>query len=290
MAGGSQVSPPRILVVEDEEDVRLKVMEDLQGQFELQLACSQEEAFTRLGVLTAPDGVLQLDGMLLDLHLPVRSGELAKDVKVGEDILIQVRRQKLLRRSSGEPLPVVVMTAHGLTWDTSRRLIRQLKATDFIGKAPPWKAEELLATLCGALDGDPDEERPIRLAFDLDRRRVYVESLPAMEGQWYEILSLLRDRSQDPDTRDEGIRAKEVGAALDLTEHTVRQAVRRFRQEMSQAFERQLRRSWHSNDIVESSGGSKGYRLNRQRVRIVDLPRQGGSAPLRLPPVNRPRS
>jgi len=91
MAEGSRMSP-RVLVVEDDDDLREIVCEVLEGAgYEAKAACGGEEALVVLEDPVRPDVIL------LDLTMPGMSGfEL---------------RERLLRTPELRTIPTIVMTA-----------------------------------------------------------------------------------------------------------------------------------------------------------------------------------
>lgn len=266
---------PRLLVVEDDEAFRNGIVEDLQGEFELFLATCQTEAFERLNAQ-------EIDLVLLDRHLPVTPGGLIRSTKVGDDVLREIRRLGLVRPGSFEPLPVVLMTAHDLSWEAPREALKTQQATDFIGKAPPWTREQLIAVLCGALHC---ESSPIHLAFDSAAGKVWIETLGPYTRARFDVLEQLRLRFVDERTRLEGVRAVTLSKALGIHEQALRQRILRFRREIAQAFRERLGRTCSQDDIVQNPAIWKGYRLNPAKVKLVDPPPPGKARP-RL----RPRS
>jgi DNA-binding response OmpR family regulator len=136
MSGLAQeLRPPRILVVEDDQAVRLS----------LRLAC-QKEGFTVLEAASGPEALAQLGGcrpdlIMLDLMLPGPSGF---------DVCREVRQR--------DPnLPVIILTARGDEVDKVVGL--ELGADDYITK--PFSPRELVARIRAVLRR---ASRPIELA------------------------------------------------------------------------------------------------------------------------------
>jgi len=172
----SEAIRPRILVVDDEEDVRVLHSRVLREKgYEVDEARNGQEALQKLGT-TAPDL------MVLDLMMP------------------EVDGWEVLRRLRDypDPPPVVIVTALG-DYASLSRGIRE-GASAYLIK--PFRFNELLAT-CQAVLSSSDKKAPT-----LERRRVPRRTLIA------QVSVLTRDRS--PIALGELVNVSEDGAQVRL--------------------------------------------------------------------------
>jgi two-component system OmpR family response regulator len=141
----------RLLVVEDEPDLRRSLVRAL-----------TDEAFAVDEAGDGDDGLyramcIDYDAIVLDLMLPVRSGE---------SVLGALRR-------AGRPTPVLLLTARDTVDDRVRGL--NLGADDYLTK--PFVLEELIARLRALIRRAQQQPSPLitlgELEIDLVRRRVH---------------------------------------------------------------------------------------------------------------------
>src|SRR6266704_2557393 len=158
----------RVLIVEDERDIRDLVLFHLEREgFQVSSASSGEEALRQVRH-ASPDLVL------LDLMLPAMGG-------------LEVCR-KLRQDPATVALPIVMLTAKGDEVD--RVLGLELGADDYIVK--PFSPQELLARVRAVLRRA--KPAPGALAIDPGTRTVTVEGAPlTLTHKEFELLSALAD-------------------------------------------------------------------------------------------------
>ena len=162
--------PPRILVIDDEPQIRrfLDISLRAQGYDVVTAATAREglQAFAR-----------GADLVVLDLGLPDRDGV---------DVLRDVR--------AGSQVPLLVLTVRGAESEKVRAL--DAGANDYVTK--PFGIAELMARTRALLRwrATPDDAPPVyddgRLRVDLDRREVLLDSTPLpLARKEYALLELL---------------------------------------------------------------------------------------------------
>lgn len=170
-------SPPRVLVVDDEEDIRylVKVNLELDGH----------------QVLTARDGAEALemarqhrpDLMLLDLMMPNVDGwQVLETIKAETDVDIQ-------------HIPVLMLTAHDTTENRMRGGIEG--AIRYMSK--PFSPDALRREVQDALDGDPEpvKRRAAQMATLEELARAEKGQAAAAEGRGVQLSGLEHPRRDD---------------------------------------------------------------------------------------------
>ena len=264
----------RVLVIEDDNAIQEVVAMQLKGRYELLFANSKAEA---LVMLEQP-----LDGVLLDMRLPEERGAMEAYDEVGVEILDEIRGRALTRKGTQVPLPVVVMTAYGDTYQVPVNLLVRHGANDYVAK--PFAEEELVEKLERAFEGVnallPPATGPgsgqLRVAFCARQQCVYVETLPPIKGASYQLLDLLRPLFEEDLAKRlaaahfRGMRAGELAHALGIEESTVRRRVTRLRKRLAKESKACLGREIGKAHLLENMRDWLGYRLNPRYVRLLD--------------------
>ncbi len=264
----------RLLVVEDEPDIREELLVSLGPTYLPIFATCQEDALATLGADA-------FDLALVDLSIPITRAGLTHGVQAGIDVLRRIRDRGLTLGDSRRALPVVVMTARADTPRLTASLFTEYGINEFLSK--PFGKEELLRTLRRALLGQgavtPTIERrsdELRMAFDAAKKEVRIESSPPLGGVTYQLLDALRPTfEQDVAERRrlEEFRFVTTAALVrtsGVCEGTIRVRARRVRDTLCRELTQHLRRSISDDEILES-GRWRGYRLNPFVVRLVGL-------------------
>jgi len=171
MSGAQATTPARVLVIDDEPQIRRFLDISLRAQgYHVQLAA---DAGSGLDVLTAGD----VDLVILDMGLPDRDGF---------DVL------KELRSWSG--VPVIVLTVR--SGETEKVAALDAGANDYVTK--PFSVPELMARVRAALRAKsaPPDVAPVyqrgALRIDLARREVTLDGEPVtLSRKEYALLALL---------------------------------------------------------------------------------------------------
>jgi two-component system, OmpR family, phosphate regulon response regulator PhoB len=221
----------RVLVIEDEKDIRDVVAFNLKEAGHDVVAASEAREGLRLARDRKPDLVL------LDLMLPDQPGT-------------EVCRQ-LKADSATRAIPVIMLTAKGQEID--RVLGFELGADDYVVK--PFSVRELLLRVQAVLRrgaGGPPSDDAIRfgaLRIDRDAHRVWVEEreieLTALELR---LLVTLYDRKNRVQSRPD-LLSDVWGIDADITTRTVDTHVKRLREKIGAA-----------GDYIETVRGV-GYRF-----------------------------
>lgn len=270
---------PRILIVEDDADIQDFLGLRFKRRFEVVRALTQEEAHAALAKQA-------FDLVLLDLKLPRTSHDLDPSPDVGVAVLQHIREQKVLHRSGDRSLPVIVMTAHGLDRLFNAEVLSDRGAFDYVRK--PFGAEDddnleskVEKALLGARAFSKDSI--VHLFFNPHEKTVLVEKL-AYTGPHFEVLEALRLPFQKnweaggSSEGFEGLRGAELAYRWHLSEHAVRQRIRKFRDEVREDFRKRLGRDLYKEDIIENDRSGSGYRLNPMFVRILPTQEMTGIA------------
>ncbi|ODS52316.1 MAG: DNA-binding response regulator [Acidobacteria bacterium SCN 69-37] len=166
----------RLLVVEDEPDLRRSLVRSLaDAQFAVDESADGEDALFRALEV-------DYDAIVLDLMLPIRSGE---------SVLEAIRR-------AGRTTPVLLLTARDTIADRVRGLNHG--ADDYLTK--PFVIDELVARLRALIRRAQQQPSPIvaigDLRIDLVRRRVYRDDIEVpLTGREFGILEqLVRHRGR----------------------------------------------------------------------------------------------
>jgi CheY-like chemotaxis protein len=166
---------PRILVVEDDGGVR-GLLADRLTQYELVFVTCQSDCYAQLA---SPD----FDLVLLDLRLPRTADEMKPSNQVGVDILIEIRKRRLVKRGGAMLMPVVVMTAHGSETIQGSVLVEH-GANDYLPK-PFGLGQELEHKITRALEGtaalipaaNVTSTKTVQLSFEPKQKLVRVETI-----------------------------------------------------------------------------------------------------------------
>lgn len=251
----------RILVVDDEL-VIFRALKVRLSEFEILHANCQQQALDVLGQEA-------FDLVLLDLRLPVQSGDMAQNIQVGFDILRWIRTRRISRRGLSEDLPVIVMTAHG-DEDVSTSAFTEYGANDYIKK--PFKEDleaKIEAVLVGRQAVVPRASvlPKVQVALDDQNKRALTNGVLWEKSAYYDLLRALADQFLKDRAALKLPKNHQACTAADLAEHwgvtenTVHRRVMRFRKEISE-------RLGHG-DLIESARGRGGYRLNPFSVELV---------------------
>lgn len=263
----------RVLVIEDDNAIQDVVALQVGGRYELLFANSKAEA---LVMLEQP-----LDGVLLDMRLPEVRGAMEAYDELGVEILDQIRSRSITRQGTQVPLPVVVMTAYGDTYQVPVNLLVRHGANDYVAK--PFSKAELVEKLERALEGvnalQPAASLTgtgqLRVAFCERVRCVYVETIPPITGASYQLLNMLRPLFESDLTQGlaathfRGMRAGELAHALGIQEEAVRRRVTRLRKKLAKDSKACLGREIGSDHLLENMRDWLGYRLNPRYVRLL---------------------
>jgi CheY-like chemotaxis protein len=261
----------RVLVVEDDKGIRAVLADWLAAGYDAVFATCQAECLEQL---RAPD----FDLVLLDLQLPLRSGDMSPGKQVGLEILREIRKRGLTQRGSATLLPVIVMTAHGSETLTAQVLV-EYKANDYIPK--PFASADLTHKIENALGGEGalwsqrgDAGAKIRIAFHPKESIVQIESL-TYDGPHFGLLRVLGDlyvkdlQLLQSVENFRGILGDDLAKKLELGGKAARQRVVRFRTQVRKDFREKLGRVIGKNDVIENVRRWDGYRLNPRIVRVL---------------------
>lgn len=192
-----QVSAPKILVVDDDREIRELLARFLEREAFL-VTTVRDAAEARKAVAATAFHLIVLDLMLpdesgLDFARAIRAGDIGNDIQTPREV------------------PIVMLTA--LAEEVDRIVGLELGADDYLAK--PFSPRELLARMravlrrAGEQAATPRAAKPTRMAFsgwtlDLGRRRLLnpdgVET--PLTGGEYELLVILVERANQVLTRD----------------------------------------------------------------------------------------
>ncbi len=274
------MSGPRLLVVEDDAEIR-RLLEVQLASYALTFATCRGEAER----LLAERG---FDAVLLDLRLPEQPSGLDASDGAGLAILDGIRAARRRRPGSAQPLPVVVMTAHGDHYAVPVSVLVEHGANDYLAK--PFRKAELLAKLeralagTGALvpaQGSPPGDAPlapghaltvVRLAFE--PTQVRIESLPPLRGAPFLLLDALRPSFEEdlrrgvPLAEFRRLSGEALAKTLRVNTSALRRRVLRLRATLREESAGRLGAPLDDEAVVESARWA-GYRLNPLTVRLV---------------------
>lgn len=168
--------PPRILVVDDDPEIRNLLARYVQDQgFRVQLASRCAEVRERISTN-------QIDLIVLDVMLPDGSGlDLCRDL-----------------RTARSAIPIILLTA--LKEDVDRIIGLEIGADDYLGK--PFNPRELIARIRAVLRRRRVDERRVRPSPDFPRQtRPRAVARPASRPharRWQRSRSLGRRSDQPP--------------------------------------------------------------------------------------------
>jgi two-component system OmpR family response regulator len=207
---------PRILIVDDDRDIRTLLAEQLEAFGFMALVAEDGRAMRRALDREA------IDLVVLDLNLPREDGlTLCRDLRA---------------RSS---IPVVMLTARGEAID--RILGLEMGADDYMPK--PFEPRELVARIKNVLrrhrgladgaDGDRPPARRLRFAgraLDLERRHLESEAghIVMLSGAEFRFLKALADRPNQVFSRDQLARIG-AGREIEATDRAVDLQISRLR-------------------------------------------------------------
>ncbi len=178
-------APKRILVVDDEPNVRLVFRTALESTgFLVTEAADGDAALVQLGKIP-------IDLILLDLKMPVMNG-----------------METLERlRTAGDETPVVVVTAHGSVPDAVAAM--KLGAVDFLPKpVSPVTLRAVVASVCGAELTAPRPQRPLRRQRPLSCLK---RTSDERERRWNVTSTTMRNSFCESPTRSNLARRKSAG-------------------------------------------------------------------------------
>jgi two-component system, OmpR family, phosphate regulon response regulator PhoB len=207
---------PRVLVVDDEKDLRSLLEYNLvQAGFSVVTAENGREALER--VRESPPDLVLLDVLLPDMP--------------GTEVL------KALRRSSPRPLPILMLTAKGEEID--RVLGLELGADDYVVK--PFSVRELILRVRALLRrAEPTEVGQARFEFreiavDVERHQVTVSTKPVdLTALEFRLLTTLLNRRGRVQTR-QALLTDVWGLSADLATRTVDTHIKRLREKLGVA-------------------------------------------------------
>ncbi|RKX55035.1 MAG: response regulator [Thermotoga sp.] len=158
----------RILVVDDEKNVRTMVKKVFEGEFDVDTASNAEEALDLLKKN-------KYDLVFLDLDMPVVNGiELLERMKKGEN-----------------PIPVIMMTTYGSVEEAVKAM--KLGAKDIITK--PFTQEEVTKVVEEILKEKEDEESNIQ---DMEKRIKEALTVGDIKRARNMVLELFRLKPSSP--------------------------------------------------------------------------------------------
>ena len=264
---------PRVLVVDDEVPIQDLLKTRFKKLYEIWCATYQDEAFAALEKAS-------FDLVLLDLKLPRDRSHMNPSPDVGVDILRHIREQKICRRGTASPLPVVVITAFGKDKLLSADFLQHRGACDYVqkpfgdGKALKKKIEVALCDEGSFSAPLSTTVKVVQLRFNATEECVLVESFK-YTGATYQLLRALHDiflpdyQALKPHNSYRKLRAAELAEILQIDEEAVRRRVSTFRQQVTKDFREGLKRVLDENDVVENHRDWNGYRLNPLVVKLV---------------------
>jgi two-component system phosphate regulon response regulator PhoB len=223
---------PRILVIEDEEDIRQVLEYNLSEAGHEVFAAARGNEGLRLARERRPDLVL------LDLMLPDLAGtEVCKLLK---------------RHSDTRAIPIIMVSARGQEID--RVLGFELGADDYVVK--PFSVRELLLRIQTVLRRNATEPPELggvsdfgRLRVDRDAHRIWIDGREAeLTALEFKLLMTLFDRKNRVQTRS-ALLDDVWGIKADITTRTVDTHVKRLREKLGPA-----------GDYIETVRGV-GYRF-----------------------------
>jgi two-component system OmpR family response regulator len=216
----------RVLVVDDEEDVRATVRQTL-GKYEFDVECASNADEAREKVLT-----FEPDLIVLDIMLPGTSGK---------DFFRELRQTR--------STPVIFLS--GLDGDVDRVVGLELGADDYLTK--PYHPAELLARVRAVLrrtanDGPHDSDDPPHgsngvtkkmaygpIRINLERYEVSVgEQLVELTKTELQLLKTLMRRPGRVYSRDE-LREGAYGPGFHVTDKTINSHIKRVRNKLEEA-------------------------------------------------------
>lgn len=267
------IESPRLLVVDDEVPIQDLLKRRLKKLYDISCATYQDEALAALEKSS-------FDLVLLDLKLPRNQSDMNPSTDVGVDILRQIREQKLCRRGTARPLPVVVMTAFGRDKLLSADFLQYRGACDYVqkpfgdGKALKKKIE--LALFDEGTFSAPSKNtiKVVQLCFNQGEKVVLVEKFK-YTGAHYELLAALRDpflsdlMALKRHDKYAGLASKELALRWGIEDDAARRRVSAFREKVTKDFREGLNRVLEENDVVENLRDWRGYRLNPLVVKVV---------------------
>lgn len=261
----------RVLVVEDDPSLADVLILKLKREgHTVTLAPTQSEAYHALD-----DGVF--DFALLDLRLPTHAGDMDPNSEVGFSVLAHIRD-----RFDPTRLPVIVMTAYE---GTSQTAVRALKAgaNDYITKPfadSPVSLDEKLATVVNCIESARAAtgtvavlEKPHWIRFQRPDG-IHVDGMPLTGRQadllWLlgsPLLTLPTTRGGSPTEVKTQLTGQELARQLGVTDQTVRQYVRRFREWVAEGYRAQGKTPPGDDEVVMNTPW-KGYQINLQTCRV----------------------
>ena len=264
-------SDMHVLVIEDDPSLADVLGLKLKREgHTLTLASTQSEAYHALD-----NGVF--DFTLLDLRLPTHKGDMAPNSEVGFGVLAHIRD-----RFHPTRLPVIVMTAYE---GTSQTAVRALKAgaNDYITKPftdSPVSFDDKLANVVACIESARAAtgtvvglEKSHWVCFQRPDS-IHVDGM-LLTGRQADLLWLLGSPVLTLPTTRGGPLAEdktqltvhELAHQLGVTDQTVRQCVKRFREWLAKAYRAQGKTPPDDNEVVMNTPW-KGYRINLQTCRV----------------------
>jgi two-component system, NtrC family, nitrogen regulation response regulator NtrX len=185
-----RVVPPRILIVDDEKNIRRTLRMVLEGPgYELVEASSAEEALSRLDEE-------DVDLIVLDVRLPAMSGI---------DALGQIRKRPGL-----DAVPVIMISGHASLAEAVHSV--QLGATDFLEK--PLDRDRVLVSVENALRQTKLQREVVRLRAEVSDRYEMIGQSPVMHALFGAIEKVAPTRGRVLITGESGTGKELIARAI----------------------------------------------------------------------------
>lgn len=260
--------PAHLLMIEDDTALYELFAEELQPHT-IDIAGDYLTALDKL-----IEGSYQL--VLLDLRLPSYATDPEPDMEVGFSILRQLRENPAWTH-----LPVIVMTAYERTSELTKRALMN-GATEYWNKNGSYTE-----TLPDMVNRVLSRQRRVkrrgtrhlethshRLVFSTAEQTVQVDGLVTFRHQSFRFLWELRTKFLAAQEQEEEVMYYQTGKladTLDVDKDYLRKIVIRMRTRLATAY-RQKHSAEPAADAIVQSHRWDGYRLNPERVVIIDLP------------------